>query len=512
GTLEYGYQEIFDRHRPVLPTVAGLKTLQAVATRGPHLFFDRLDEPLGADRSRLLERLGTHSVRDELLDLRLESYVYSWVGLVRTLAEQDPQLINQYPDYLCSDAERFASWLELFGSAEMLLPPRAVEVFRRTSKGRSLARIYSLMSRHWPMMERYPLALVGIEKDPFVRALLSHSQTSRELDLEDVVMYRWLMDVDPSAGLELTLSLPYNARRLPLRSSRAAQEELLRPATDRDPRLRAALLRLWKDRGLLDQTAGTEPDRPWHVLDPSARPPGRLPARVSRPGVNVFGFFKSPIGLGSMSHGLAQALEHAGVPTSRSVLPHFTMDADITPRDFVDGFDESYGTNLFVGFPHAEEHLLRTQSREIIDGRRNIAYLAWELEEGNALWRRGYEDLDDIWALSSFAARSLETCLERPVRAVPCVLDVESMPPPATKSEVGLDEQRTIFLYAFDPSSSVERKNPRAVVEAFSGAFRPGDRAQLVLRVSNVGSATCRQALRDLGARAAETGLDIRFH
>jgi glycosyltransferase involved in cell wall biosynthesis len=45
-----------------------------------------------------------------------------------------------------------------------------------------------------------------------------------------------------------------------------------------------------------------------------------------------------------------------------------------------------------------------------------------------------------------------------------------------------------VFLYVFDASSLVERKNPHCLVDAFEAAFSEHDRVRLVLKVSNAGN------------------------
>jgi glycosyltransferase involved in cell wall biosynthesis len=98
--------------------------------------------------------------------------------------------------------------------------------------------------------------------------------------------------------------------------------------------------------------------------------------------------------------------------------------------------------------------------------------------------------------------------MRREVTTVPCVLDTSSFPPPAAKSEVGLDPGKFTFLYIFDANSSIERKNPEAVIRAFAQSFSPGEGAQLVLRVANARGPDHRERLKRL-LRTAPRGLDI---
>jgi glycosyltransferase involved in cell wall biosynthesis len=190
------------------------------------------------------------------------------------------------------------------------------------------------------------------------------------------------------------------------------------------------------------------------------------------------------------------------------------MDAELRPDAFVCRYDSSLDTNLFVSFPHLEEPLLDRCPRHRTASRHNVAYLAWEQREGNRSWAEGYAELDQVWALSKFAAGGLREALGREVTVVPCVLDLDEPTPAeveAARARHGLGNGRVAFLHTFDANSSIERKNPEAVVSAFMRAFRRGDPVRLLLRVSNAHRREHRQRLGRLMAAASASGLDIRF-
>jgi hypothetical protein len=166
-------------------------------------------------------------------------------------------------------------------------------------------------------------------------------------------------------------------------------------------------------------------------------------------GVNLFGFFKSPIGLGEMSRGLSSALATIGVPRSENIVGNVAMEQELRPSDFVRRFRHDYNRNIFVSYPHLDGMILHQYPGWMTAGRENIVYLAWEQRDGSHYWREVFERFDQVWALSSFAARSLEQCLERPVHDVSCVLDVDKLPAPGTKSQFDLDPDALVVLYVY---------------------------------------------------------------
>ena len=75
---------------------------------------------------------------------------------------------------------------------------------------------------------------------------------------------------------------------------------------------------------------------------------------------------------------------------------------------------------------------------------------------------------------------------EKPVVVVPHVVTPSEAPQPGWRDKLHIDSDEFTFLYVFDASSLVERKNPRCLVDTFETAFSDHDRVRLVLKVSNV--------------------------
>jgi glycosyltransferase involved in cell wall biosynthesis len=227
-------------------------------------------------------------------------------------------------------------------------------------------------------------------------------------------------------------------------------------------------------------------------------------------GVNLFGYHKSPIGLGTLPRGLDLALGRAGALVKRNVLGNAAMDADLSPADLVRVYDHRLDTNLFVSYPHQHEMLLTSQPHHVTRGRRNIVYLAWEQRDGSHFWPEVYRGFDQVWALSDFAARGLGRYMEREVATVPCVVDCDALPAVGAKRDLGLEPAKLTFIFVFDANSSIERKNPEAVLRAFGLAFDGRHDVCLVLRIANGNLLRHRERIRRLLA-ATPRGLDLRL-
>jgi hypothetical protein len=113
----------------------------------------------------------------------------------------------------------------------------------------------------------------------------------------------------------------------------------------------------------------------------------------------------------------------------------------------------------------------------------NIAVPAWELPKYPEVWAEKLREFHEVWALSSFIARSLEAA------KVPSHYVGQSVQVPTgyffPRRYFGIRESAFVVLHFFDVSSFTARKNPEAVIamlKVLQGRKRFRD-VQLVLKV-----------------------------
>ncbi|MEO8275852.1 MAG: glycosyltransferase [Thermoanaerobaculia bacterium] len=516
GARESGYEALFDRHRPVIPNLIGMKQLLRTEIEFPAAFAG-LREPLAADRQQLLLRLaeaGRHEAAHTVRTLAVETYSFSPIYVLRRLVDERPDLRSAHPRILDRDAAGFANWIRQCGVELDFLDADTADQFERAAHGRALARIFSFVQRHPRLTDRWPLALVGVHRHEFASLLIHNLANSPEYDLNDVVMYLWIVDEFPTIGLALALETPCNAAQIPSPILPEGQDRILEALVAGDPRFAAELENYRREQPPVPDSEAAVLRAQMTSAHASGESAGDATAtsyagRVA--GVNLFGYFRSPSGLGRMSRGLNDALSAHAIRVQENLLGHVTLDDDIRPEEFVRKYDLTLDTNIFVDVPHLPEPPLRLQPAHVVAGRRNIAYLAWELREANPLWADYFREFDQVWAISRFAAQSLSAALDREVLVIPN----------AVKIEAGLESRESrswfsgrrpfTFFQTFDANSSIARKNPEATIAAFAGAFTKSDDVRLVMRISNAQRAVHRDPLRHLVAAATATGLDIRF-
>lgn len=127
--------------------------------------------------------------------------------------------------------------------------------------------------------------------------------------------------------------------------------------------------------------------------------------------------------------------------------------------------------------------LLGFLGRRFLEGKRLVAYWAWELEDIPPLWLFALRYTHEVEVPSTFVAEAIQRHTENPVRVVPHPVSERPL-----RTRRFAEDGATRVLFAFDMGSRMLRKNPQAAIDAFRIAF--GDRldAQLTLKVSNMDS------------------------
>ncbi|MGH2758431.1 MAG: glycosyltransferase [Actinomycetota bacterium] len=195
-------------------------------------------------------------------------------------------------------------------------------------------------------------------------------------------------------------------------------------------------------------------------------------------GVNLAGYVRAESGVGEVSRLLLATLDAGGVPAT--VVPFAktpSRQESAPPRDRGAARHE---TNVICVNADALPGFADEMGEEFFAGRRNIGVWQWEVERFPESMASSAELLDEIWVSSAHAARAVRERTTKPVHVFPLPI----RHPQAAKMSrraLGLPDG-FVFLFCFDFDSVFKRKNPLAVVEAFSRAFAPGSGPQLVIK------------------------------
>lgn len=203
-------------------------------------------------------------------------------------------------------------------------------------------------------------------------------------------------------------------------------------------------------------------------------------------GVNVVGYFRSELGMGEAARQVVSALDAQRIPLlplhGRTVPPnrqgHPYTDLDHTHARFP--------VNLICMNADVLGEFAAQVGPDFFRSRHSIGMWFWEVESFPEAWTSAFDHIDELWLPTDHIVKALKPVSSVPIVKVTIPVD---MPPvlPASRGELDLPDG-FLFLFSFDHHSVFERKNPLAIIEAYTRAFEPQDGAALVIRSINAAS------------------------
>ena len=202
--------------------------------------------------------------------------------------------------------------------------------------------------------------------------------------------------------------------------------------------------------------------------------------------VTLVGHPFASTGMGELPRGVFRALKAVDVNANlRDVYGFGTNDTDIKSElneHIVQEFSSSI--NIFCLNGDEIEPSLRHLSARLPKEAFNIAYPVWELSKYPAVWAEQLNQFDEVWAASQFTQFSIAGSVKKPVLHMPLAgeFKLESF---LSRRYFGIPESSFVFLFFFDFTSYLERKNPFAALEAFNELCkrRPNDDLFLVIKI-----------------------------
>lgn len=189
-------------------------------------------------------------------------------------------------------------------------------------------------------------------------------------------------------------------------------------------------------------------------------------------GVNLIGPLSSSTGLGQSFRLIEKVFRDSGIPYSiynYEVNTYNTVDI----YEYKDKLSTElpYSINLWHISPAEFLEAYAVFGKEAFDGRYNIAYWLWELEEFPDEWIRYLHVLNEVWTPSDFITKAIQKKTDKPVMTIPYHVTAECDTEIYNRAYFGLPEDKFLFLMMYDTQSVAERKNPDAVIEAYKRAF-----------------------------------------
>lgn len=226
------------------------------------------------------------------------------------------------------------------------------------------------------------------------------------------------------------------------------------------------------------QQAWADGEFPSELARPAS--PGRMEGEVSGArltrGVNLIGYLRAELGLGTLARSLLDSLQAAEIPTV--AVPWSRTQSRQEARFEATQEAPSHCVDIVVVNADQLPTWVRESGRRRRPDRWTVGVWAWELPDFPQHLLPSLDLVDEVWAISTFVRDAIARHTDKPVRVVPLHVEVDATDAPAHSAAgargralLGLPDDRPYFLFSFDYLSEVRRKNPDGLVEAFCRAF-----------------------------------------
>lgn len=213
-------------------------------------------------------------------------------------------------------------------------------------------------------------------------------------------------------------------------------------------------------------------------------PDGVKIAEPLKTGVTVIGYARNELGLGEDARTTYFSLA-ASAPGNVGLFsvqpfghPHPSPFIDLTEHLVS---DLRHSINLFC-LPLVDYATLRMiEGNPLTDGFYCIALSPWEFDTWPRSHAYYFEGLSEVWAPSEFVRKAYQSVAPIPVVKMPLVVELPEAPA-SNRADYGLGDDETVFMYLFDFNSTVARKNPFGLIEAFKNAFPSEKNVKLVIK------------------------------
>jgi glycosyltransferase involved in cell wall biosynthesis len=216
---------------------------------------------------------------------------------------------------------------------------------------------------------------------------------------------------------------------------------------------------------------------------PKAEANSKASGAISAKPVNVAGYFRAELGLGSAARSLVAALAAANIPFNTI---SFEGTDNRQTHPFVHRQTEAGSADINIVCVNADKIATFAEQigPELFHGRYTIGVWFWEVEDFPAWAHGAFNYVDEVWVASEFMHETFRKVSPKAVFKFKLPVLKPEIDPSLSRADLGLPD-RFVFLFSFDFFSVLERKNPLGLIEAFTQAFRPAQGPVLVIKTIN---------------------------
>ena len=202
------------------------------------------------------------------------------------------------------------------------------------------------------------------------------------------------------------------------------------------------------------------------------------------------GYAEAALGLGEFFRNLLTALDLAGLEFS--IYPFNINVATRRIGPFLESrydLQGAYDINVIYVASDQLPFVFEYLNKQMSEAGYNILRTYWELPRAPAAWASQLERFDELWLPNDFVAEAFRPIFKGIITTIPVCVNVGRQTI-YTRKHFDMEDECFYFVFSFDYYSTVSRKNPLAVVQAFLYAFPDREtNVRLVIKTSGQGMA-----------------------
>jgi len=202
----------------------------------------------------------------------------------------------------------------------------------------------------------------------------------------------------------------------------------------------------------------------------------------SNAGFNLVGYATSPLGLGEDLRSFAAMLNHLAIPFS--VVDVATDVQGQVPVSWQHMTTQEYGTTVFFMAATECERLAKLHPSLMTAPRTKVGFFLWELPDFPPEQAAALRLMDHIWCPTRFVQQAFFKQSRQLTLALPLPVVQHVATGHSFRKQLAIPPNACVSLYLLDLHSTLQRKNPQAVVRVFLKMATECPDAYLILKVS----------------------------
>lgn len=194
-------------------------------------------------------------------------------------------------------------------------------------------------------------------------------------------------------------------------------------------------------------------------------------------GLNIIGYTDAMSGLGEAVRLNIKAAETHNIPLN-------LIDYERVKHEKKYKYSFKYSINVVQISLYDLDRFFSVIDTDFFDGKYNILFLIWESEYIPEKLKKNVNLFNEVWTASTYCKNLFQKVFHGHILTVPHPVEVFLKPHHNPSIPSLLDKNKFSFLFIFSYHSSIERKNPFFLIEAFSKAFGSTDHVELLIKTT----------------------------